>query len=46
MLNQIARIDAVLKVGQVSQTIEVSGAAPILKTEATQVDTIIDSNDQ
>jgi len=27
----------------VSETVEVSGAAPILKTEATQIDTIIDS---
>jgi hypothetical protein len=43
VLNQAARIDVELKVGQVSQTIEVSGAAPLLKTETTQVDTIIDS---
>jgi hypothetical protein len=42
-MNQIARIDVELKVGQVSQTIEVTGAAPVLKTEATQVDTIINS---
>ena len=42
-LNQIARIDVELKVGQVTQTVEVSGSTPILKTEATQVDTIIDS---
>ena len=42
-LNQTARIDVELKVGQVSQTIEVSGAAPVLKTETTQVDTIINS---
>jgi len=43
VLNQIARIDVQLKVGQVSQTVEVTGAAPILKTEATQVDTIINA---
>jgi carboxypeptidase family protein len=42
-VNQIARIDVALKVGQVSQTIEVTGAAPILKTESTQVDTIINA---
>ena len=42
-LNQIARIDVELKVGQVTQTVEVSGSTPTLKTEATQVDTIIDS---
>jgi hypothetical protein len=41
--NQVARVDVELKVGQVSQTIEVTGAAPILKTETTQVDTIIDA---
>src|SRR5260221_1292968 len=43
VLNQIARIDVQLKVGQVTETVEVTGAAPILKTEATLVDTIIDS---
>src|SRR3984893_6972390 len=43
VLNQVGRIDPQLSVGQVSQTVEVSGAAPILKTETTQVDTIIDS---
>jgi hypothetical protein len=42
-LNQIARVDVELKVGQVSDTIEVTAAAPILKTEATQIDTIINS---
>jgi hypothetical protein len=42
-LNQVARIDAALKVGQVTQTVEVTGAAPVLKTESTQVDTIIDA---
>jgi Carboxypeptidase regulatory-like domain len=41
--NQVGRVDIQLKVGQVSQTIEVTGAAPILKTETTQVDTIIDN---
>jgi Carboxypeptidase regulatory-like domain len=43
VLNQIARIDVQLKVGQVTQTVEVEGSSPILKTEATLVDTIIDS---
>src|SRR6516165_511141 len=42
-LNQVARIDIEMKVGNVSQTIEVTGAAPVLKTEATQVDTIINA---
>jgi len=40
-LNQIARVDIELKVGQVSDTVEVTAGAPILKTEATQIDTII-----
>jgi len=44
VLNQVARIDVEMKVGQVSQTIEVSGAVPVLKTEATQVDTIINAS--
>ena len=43
VLNQVARVDVELKLGAVSQTVEVTGAAPILKTESTQVDTIIDS---
>src|ERR671923_155889 len=43
VLNQVARIDIEMKVGQVNQTIEVSGDAPVLKTEATQVDTIINA---
>jgi hypothetical protein len=42
-MNQVARFDVELKVGQVSQTIEVTGAAPVLKTESTQVDTVINS---
>src|SRR5437879_2449537 len=42
-LNQVARIDVPLKVGQCTQIVEVTGAAPVLKTEATQVDTIINS---
>jgi Carboxypeptidase regulatory-like domain len=41
--NQVARFDVELKVGQVSQTVEVTGAAPVLKTEATQVDTVINA---
>jgi hypothetical protein len=42
-LNQVGNIPVQMSVGQVSQTIEVTGAAPILKTESTQVDTVIDS---
>jgi len=42
-VNQVARIDVALKVGQVSETVEVTGAAPVLETDVTQVDTIINA---
>ena len=42
-LNQVARIDATLKVGQTTETVEVTAAAPVLERETTQVDTIIDA---
>jgi Carboxypeptidase regulatory-like domain len=44
VLNQTARVDVQMKVGQVSETVQVTSEAPILKTESTSVDTIIDSN--
>src|SRR6266849_3129779 len=43
VLNQTARIDVQMKVGQVTETVEVSGEAPVLQTERTEVSTIIDS---
>ena len=42
-LNQIARIDFALKVGNVSETVEVNAAPPLLQTESTQLGTVIDS---
>src|SRR5437870_1443291 len=42
-LNQITRIDVAMKVGQVSETVEVTSAAPVLETDVTQVDTIINA---
>lgn len=42
-LNQVARIDVAMKVGQASETVEVTGGAPVLETETTQVDTIINA---
>jgi hypothetical protein len=42
-LNQVARVDVAMKVGQTSETVEVSGSAPILATETTQVDTVINA---
>jgi hypothetical protein len=42
-LNQVARIDVSMKVGKTSETVEVTGAAPVLQTETTQVDTIMNA---
>jgi len=42
-VNQVARIDLALKVGQVSETVEVTGAPPVLETDSTQVNTVIDA---
>jgi Carboxypeptidase regulatory-like domain len=43
VLNQTARIDVQMKVGKVTESIEVSGGTPVLKTESAVVDTVIDS---
>jgi hypothetical protein len=43
VLNQTARVDVQMKVGTITQTVEVTGAAPVLQTETTQVGTVIDS---
>ena len=42
-MNQIARIDFSMRLGEMTQTVEVTGAAPLLQTENTMVGTIIDS---
>jgi hypothetical protein len=42
-LNQTARVDVQMKVGKISETVEVTGSAPILQTESTEVSTVIDS---
>src|SRR5258708_4570157 len=42
-LNQTARIDMKMKIGAISETVEVTGAAPILQTDRTEVSTVIDS---
>jgi len=44
VLNQTARIDVQMKMGQVSETVEVSGASPVLQTESTEVSTLINAN--
>jgi hypothetical protein len=43
VMNQIARIDFTMKLGQTTETVEVVGAAPLLQTENTMVGTVIDS---
>lgn len=43
VLNQTARVDFDMKLGEVTQTIEVVGAPPLLQTETTQLGTVIDS---
>lgn len=43
VLNQVARIDFQLQVGNVNQTVEVTSAAPVLQTETTQLGTVLDA---
>lgn len=43
VLNQVARVDVTMKVGTASETVEVTGAAPVMETDTTQVDTIINA---
>ncbi|MFN7992097.1 MAG: TonB-dependent receptor [Bryobacteraceae bacterium] len=42
-LNQVAKMDFQLQVGNVQTTVEVSAAAPVLQTESTQLGQVIDS---
>src|ERR1700680_3862915 len=44
VLNQTASLNFQLKVGQTSETVEVSAAAPLLQTQSTEVSTLIDAN--
>jgi hypothetical protein len=45
-LNQTARLDFQLKVGQVTEVVEVAGGLPLLQTESPEVGTVIDSATQ
>lgn len=45
-LNQTARMDFQLKVGQLTEVVEVNSAAPLLQTDSTEVSTVIDSQTQ
>ena len=42
-VDQVARIDVALKVGQVTETLEVTGAPPVLQTDSTQVSTVMNA---
>src|SRR6202453_3567537 len=44
VLNQTARLSFQMKVGKLSETVEVTGAAPILQTQDAQVSTVIDAS--
>src|SRR5438105_11716873 len=43
VLNQTARIEITLKVGQRSETVEVTGTAPLLQTETAMISSVVDS---
>ena len=42
-INQTARVDVKMRVGQVNESVEVTSSAPVLQTENAQVGTVIDS---
>src|SRR6202162_5562544 len=44
VLNQTARVDFQLKIGQANETVDVTAAPPLLHTDTTQLSTIIDSH--
>src|SRR6266478_9477105 len=44
VLNQTARVDVQMVVGAITQSVEVSSEAPLLKTDSTQLDTVIDGS--
>lgn len=43
VLNQTARVDVQMRIGSGTETVEVTGAAPILQTDTTQISTLIDA---
>ena len=44
VLNQTARVDVQLKVGKISETVEVTSSTPLLQTQSVDVSTLIDAN--
>ncbi|HEY3927667.1 MAG TPA: TonB-dependent receptor [Candidatus Koribacter sp.] len=43
VLNQTARVDVQMKMGQGSEVLEVTAGAPVLQTDTTEISTLIDS---
>src|SRR5207237_8605566 len=43
-LNQLANIDFKMKIGSKTETVEVTGATPLLQTQSTELVNVIDSN--
>ncbi|HYZ87634.1 MAG TPA: carboxypeptidase-like regulatory domain-containing protein [Bryobacteraceae bacterium] len=43
VLNQSARVNFQMKIGEISETVEVTAAPPLLQTDTTQLNTVIDS---
>ena len=43
VLNQVAKIDIQMKVGQITQVVEVTSAAPVMQTQTTELGTVIDA---
>jgi hypothetical protein len=44
VLNQTAKVDVTMTLGAVSQTVEVTSAAPVLQTQTTEVSTVMEAN--
>ena len=44
VLNQTARVDFQLKIGQATETVDVTSTPPLLHTDTTQLSTVIDSH--
>jgi hypothetical protein len=44
VINQVAKLDFQLKVGNVNETVEVTSAAPLLQTETSTLGTVMESN--
>lgn len=43
VLNQVAKIDVQMKVGQMNQVVEVTSAQPVMQTQTTELGTVIDA---